>query len=252
MDSYDGKADNPPSLHKYLYGHADPANGRDPSGHSWLSELTIVQWAQNTIRIVVAPTAQRLGTTVLYNIYRGIMVAEKGAVIAEYVGVGVGLLGVAAEGADRIAQNLLENSEQITDGPYPEQFKRGSSIDRIGNGNLSGGGNVTLIDDLDGNGVGTSLRSHSLAGGEEAYLKAIQDDAREVSRARTEVVYGTNGAGRYVEFRPGTVRATALVVAIPENEIRMTLSPSFRNALRAYRDTYRTAIQVVPVRGWRK
>jgi RHS repeat-associated protein len=40
MDSYEGRADDPVSLHKYLYTNADPANRIDPSGHFSLAELS--------------------------------------------------------------------------------------------------------------------------------------------------------------------------------------------------------------------
>jgi RHS repeat-associated protein len=33
MDAYEGSSEDPLSLHKYLYCHADPVNGIDPSGH---------------------------------------------------------------------------------------------------------------------------------------------------------------------------------------------------------------------------
>ncbi|NOS72793.1 MAG: hypothetical protein HOP33_23065 [Verrucomicrobia bacterium] len=33
MDSFEGDSDDPMSLHKYLYCHADPVNGIDPSGY---------------------------------------------------------------------------------------------------------------------------------------------------------------------------------------------------------------------------
>ena len=33
MDSYEGNAEDPSSLHKYLYYRADPVDGIDLSGH---------------------------------------------------------------------------------------------------------------------------------------------------------------------------------------------------------------------------
>ena len=40
MDNYEGRGHDPATLHKYLYCHADPVNGIDPSGMFSLSELS--------------------------------------------------------------------------------------------------------------------------------------------------------------------------------------------------------------------
>jgi RHS repeat-associated protein len=45
MDSYEGNSSDPQSLHKYLYAHADPVNGTDPSGKFTLIELLVVNGA---------------------------------------------------------------------------------------------------------------------------------------------------------------------------------------------------------------
>ena len=42
MDSYSGNSSSPISLHKYLYTHANPVMGRDPSGYSNLQEQSVV------------------------------------------------------------------------------------------------------------------------------------------------------------------------------------------------------------------
>ncbi len=39
MDSYEGRNNDPATLHKYLYAHADPVNGIDPSGEMTLGSL---------------------------------------------------------------------------------------------------------------------------------------------------------------------------------------------------------------------
>jgi RHS repeat-associated protein len=41
-DTFAGNADDPQSLHKYLYGDCDPVNGSDPSGNFTLPQLLIV------------------------------------------------------------------------------------------------------------------------------------------------------------------------------------------------------------------
>ncbi len=39
MDSFQGRNNDPATLHKYLYTHADPVNGIDPSGEMTLNEM---------------------------------------------------------------------------------------------------------------------------------------------------------------------------------------------------------------------
>ncbi len=53
MDTFAGLSLDPPSLHKYLYSHADPVNHLDPSGHITLGELAT---AQNVNRAIFAAT----------------------------------------------------------------------------------------------------------------------------------------------------------------------------------------------------
>jgi RHS repeat-associated protein len=50
MDSFDGLAQNPITLHKYLYGNADPVNKVDPSGYFSLGSLS----AGNAVRGILA------------------------------------------------------------------------------------------------------------------------------------------------------------------------------------------------------
>jgi len=44
MDSYLGSSQDPMSLHKYLYAHANPVNGWDPSGHYTLVEKQVTMF----------------------------------------------------------------------------------------------------------------------------------------------------------------------------------------------------------------
>lgn len=41
MDSFEGRPTDPPSLHRYLYAHADPANALDPTGRMTLYETAV-------------------------------------------------------------------------------------------------------------------------------------------------------------------------------------------------------------------
>ena len=42
MDSFEGHNDDPLSLHKYLYAHANPVNGTDPTGHDLIGTLSSI------------------------------------------------------------------------------------------------------------------------------------------------------------------------------------------------------------------
>lgn len=50
MDSFEGHASDPLSLHKYLYAHGNPVNGIDPSGHEGVFGLSV----GNAIRASIA------------------------------------------------------------------------------------------------------------------------------------------------------------------------------------------------------
>ena len=52
MDTYEGNQSDPLSLHKYLYCHANPINGTDPSGHEFnLTGMQIATAISITINI---------------------------------------------------------------------------------------------------------------------------------------------------------------------------------------------------------
>ena len=65
MDSFEGNTSDPLSLHKYLYCHADPVNGIDPSGHeNIISVLTgfSIQLQLRTVQFIAAhPVYTALG-----------------------------------------------------------------------------------------------------------------------------------------------------------------------------------------------
>ena len=59
-DPEDGKANEPASLHKYLYANGDPVNGIDPNGHG-----DIMEWVQLQIhKIASIPAIQAIGVPI--------------------------------------------------------------------------------------------------------------------------------------------------------------------------------------------
>jgi RHS repeat-associated protein len=83
MDTFSGWQDVPISLNKYVYAHSDPANGRDPSGHSSLTELQAV-FSINTLVFSAA------GGIVGYQLG-----GFKGAVLGALLGGTIGAAAVA-------------------------------------------------------------------------------------------------------------------------------------------------------------
>jgi hypothetical protein len=60
MDSFAGDSSDPRSLHKYLYAHANPVNGLDPSGHEFnLQSLQVTALTMARLAVQVGARASR-------------------------------------------------------------------------------------------------------------------------------------------------------------------------------------------------
>ena len=66
LDSFFGNLDDPQSLHKYLYTHADPVNGIDPSGMMTMGGF-FVSASMFIINVSRLTTATLLGMTLFYD-----------------------------------------------------------------------------------------------------------------------------------------------------------------------------------------
>ena len=87
LDPFEGNSEDPQSLHKYAYCHADPVNGIDPTGEFSLGELNIVSainMTLNTIRLSGFTIAKRV---MLNSIYGSVIGAALGMIDA-YLGDG--------------------------------------------------------------------------------------------------------------------------------------------------------------------
>lgn len=152
MDTFEGNQQDPLSLHKYLYCQADPINGVDPGGHSFLpSSLGAITIAFTLFAIDAIVISQ---VTVNYQRYFGLSARDKAIAIeqnnrtmaalqrivdsngertfqGEQLGVG-GRMGIVlpGDGAYQRAVNLFEALRNIEG--YPSAFEE--LLTRIANG----------------------------------------------------------------------------------------------------------------------
>jgi hypothetical protein len=187
----------------------------------------------------------------MINAYRVQVLAMRvGGQIAPYLVAGTAALHVLDSGIGA----LLRNSEPV---PIPPTA-RGFFIENKFGANL--GSTFPKIDHwVPNQGLATSVRSHCLSGGVEAYIEAIERDARNIQDLRTGGTLAGywrqgNSLGQtgYFTINPREIRAIALVEAIPETEQSLLRDPQFRNALQRIQETTRVIIRVVPTRGFRR
>jgi hypothetical protein len=94
MDTYEGRPGEPLTLHKYLYAHANPVMGVDPSGYLTLSELSF-GWGIKAILARMAIGAVLGGVDAHlrgYDIMEGIIGGAVGGAIAPIVPLKLGLV----------------------------------------------------------------------------------------------------------------------------------------------------------------
>jgi RHS repeat-associated protein len=244
MDSFEGRQEEPLSLHKYLYCHGNPVNVVDPSGYD----------GEAAGQLGTASIGSSLGSfhaQAMINAYRvqvlGMRVAGQ---VAPYLLAGTAALHVLDAGIGA----LLRNTEPV---PIPPSA-RGFFIENKFGANL--GSTFPKIDHwVPNQGLATSVRSHCLSGGVESYIESIERDARNIQDLRTGgslVGYWRQGnslgqAGS-LTINPREIRAIALVEAIPETEQSLLGNPQFRSALQRIQETTRVIIRVVPTRGFRR
>jgi RHS repeat-associated protein len=72
LDPFFGNLNDPQSLHKYLYTHADPVNGRDPSGMMTLGGISISMSIGSNMRGMNVGVVTQVAKHALFNIAKGV------------------------------------------------------------------------------------------------------------------------------------------------------------------------------------
>jgi RHS repeat-associated protein len=78
MDQYQGRMQEPATLHKYNYAHNDPVNQRDPSGHFSIGNLNTVLGVQATLTTTASASLQPFVTKAVL----GTLIATSGLYLA--------------------------------------------------------------------------------------------------------------------------------------------------------------------------
>ncbi len=248
MDTFAGNTQDPLSLHKYLYAHADPVNNLDPSGHETLGGQTVTAGGISGLASQSLGVINALRARAYVNLARAVLNQDKIFFYLEAASAGAVGLGFLGGIVDDMAGKLLQNTEAISDDP----FTRGRQIERVAGANLAG--NFEAIDDIRPGGVATQIKSIGLESGmdlDRRLMNEVRDHARELGNVDRDL-RGVSHDGKRVRIRRDEIQHKVLTVAIPENHAPVVSSRAFRQALANYRSAYSVYIQVVPVRGWRK
>jgi RHS repeat-associated protein len=96
MDPLPGVEFDPPSLHRYLYAHADPVDARDPSGQFMMADFSIANSIRSTLAGIQSNIGFALIDQIIYGGSAGIDNLLVGAAIT--VGAGAVIVGVSALG----------------------------------------------------------------------------------------------------------------------------------------------------------
>jgi len=111
MDTYQGSATDPITLHKYLYANGDPVDGRDPSGYTNTAELLVAEEDASILALANIQRVEAFGIAANDAIY-----AADVALSAKQIGALV-LIGLGAGGA--VMTDLLSEKDEGNDkNPY--------------------------------------------------------------------------------------------------------------------------------------
>lgn len=104
MDPYAGNTQDPQSLHKYAYCHANPVNGIDPSGMFSVCEVTVTMAIQSIAMKIVSPFVKPVESIFTQGLLKGLLPVnffeqlKNSPSTASAIMIGGSLIGVAAKG----------------------------------------------------------------------------------------------------------------------------------------------------------
>jgi hypothetical protein len=237
MDSYEGSPYDPISLHKYLYANANPENMVDPSGNFSLMELkaTLVN-----IGILAANIVGRYFTIayILANRFAYWFYANQVKIDFAWT-----TIDFAANVFLDVSTNLLLNNEDEV------QLVNGNPGDWVEDKLGANANDYEIIDDFrDGNVTSIKTNQQNM----DRLLRAIEKEAQTLGN-RKQDFQPRNSAPPSVKSIPiSTVKSRTLLMVIPENHASFLSNPTFVRGVRQIQQATRTAVNVIPLRRWRK
>jgi RHS repeat-associated protein len=233
MDTFTGRAQEPATLHKYLYGQADPVNNRDPSGQVTLSEIMS---AAHTRYIALEHWIGQLSPSAYLTISRLLYWTFENQTRMEFYAT---LGGLAAAFLEVATNSILYNNQLV----QLENNNPGVWVEKLVNANQT---NFRLIDDFrDGN--VTSIKTH-FGGGIEGLEKKIRTEATALGNHNSDFWPINKRIDRPIPLDQVTSRT--LLVPIPENHAYFLRNPAFIQMVRDVQRAHRVIVRVVPLKGW--
>jgi len=219
MDTNEGLARDPSTLHKYLYVANNAPNAIDPSGRDFdLGSITI----SLSTGLTIAGQAVVQALTVLGNIYytlgpavpliveKGFFYLAAGAVITQLVAGAP----TALRAIDNLANNVSSYDGQFSPGPGP----RGIQVGRAAQQNLGDG--FPVFDNFDfETGEGTQIYSTTQIKTTQQLLAAIRAKASQFQQGfdSANQFIGKDSAGNRVVIDKPQVTTRNMLVVTPQN-----------------------------------
>ncbi|MFZ2872494.1 RHS repeat-associated core domain-containing protein, partial [Zavarzinia sp.] len=239
LDPFGGNNYDPQSLHKYAYAHGDPVNNIDPEGRSIGTMIDFVaascmQITLQTLNLVgrIAPAVYVLSTRLTY------WYLLNAARIEFWTTVSAGVLTFI----NMSAQAIVNNAETVklvngNPGEFVEQ-KIGANATQY-----------QMIDDFQYGNV-TSIKTNQQD--MQRCLDAIEHEATSLGNHKSDFKPVPGAPPGTMPIPISSVNTRSLLMIIPENFSSYLRNPHFVNAVAKIQSSTKVAIQVLPLKGWKK